>query len=77
MNKAFIRQYRISVSVFLFLAIFSIIHYVKPALIYTKDGAFREFGVGYRNKTVLPIWVFAIVLSILSYLAVSWFIMLG
>ncbi len=77
MNKAFIRQYRISVSVFLFLAIFSIIHYVKPALIYTKEGAFREFGVGYRNKTVLPIWVFAIVLSILSYLAVSWFIMLG
>ncbi len=76
MNKAFIRQYRISVSVFLFLAIFSIIHYVKPALIYTKEGAFREFGVGYRNKTVLPIWVFAIVLSILSYLAVSWFIML-
>lgn len=77
MNKVFIRQYRISVSVFLFLAIFSIIHYVKPALIYTKEGAFREFGVGYRNKTVLPIWVFAIVLSILSYLAVSWFIMLG
>ncbi len=77
MNKAFIRQYRISISVFLFLAIFSIIHYVKPALIYTKEGAFREFGVGYRNKTVLPIWVFAIVLSILSYLAVSWFIMLG
>ena len=77
MNKAFIRQYRISISVFLFLTIFSIIHYVKPAIIYTKEGGFREFGVGYRNKTVLPIWVFAIVLSILSYLAVSWFIMFG
>ena len=75
MNKAIIRQNKISISVIIFLVLFSIIHYIKPAIIYNKDGSFRQFGVGYKNKTVLPIWVFAIVLSILSYLAVSYYIM--
>ena len=75
MNKAIIRQNKISISVIIFLVLFSFIHYIKPAIIYNKDGSFRQFGVGYKNKTVLPIWVFAIVLSILSYLAVSYYIM--
>ena len=46
------------------------IHHFKPALLYTKDGAFRQFGVGYKQKTVVPIWLVAIFLAILCYLAV-------
>jgi hypothetical protein len=55
----------------MFLVIFSIIHYLKPGLLYTKDGGFREFGVGYRNKTVIPIWLVSIVLAILCYFSVN------
>jgi hypothetical protein len=75
MYKSIVRQNKISISVIIFLVLFSIIHYLKPAIIYAKDGSFRQFGVGYKNKTVLPIWAFAIILSILSYLAVSYYIM--
>jgi hypothetical protein len=77
LQKPFIRNNKVSISIILFLAIFGILHYIKPPLIYDKNGAFREFGVGYRNKTVLPIWVFAIVLAILSYLAVSYYLLFG
>ena len=59
-----------SIAVVLFLAIFTAIHQIKPAIFYTEDGAFRQFGVGYKQKTVVPIWLAAILLGILCYLAV-------
>jgi hypothetical protein len=76
-SKKFVRFNKLSVAIFIFLIIFSIIHYVKPTLLYTSDGGFRQFGVGYRNKTVLPIWIVAIVLALLCYLAVLYYITFG
>ena len=43
---------------------------MKPLCFYNKDGSIRHFGVGYKNKTILPIWLLSIVLGILCYLAV-------
>jgi hypothetical protein len=76
-TKLFIKNNKVSLSIILFLAIFALLHYSRPSLLYNKEGGFRQFGVGYKNKTVLPIWVFAIVLAILSYLAVSYYLMFG
>ena len=75
LNKKFIQNNRVSVAILIFLTLFSIVHYLKPGLLYTKEGAFRNFGVGYRNKTVIPIWLVAIILGILSYLAVSYYLL--
>ena len=47
---------------------------MKPACFYNKDGSIREFGVGYRNKTILPIWLLSLVLGILCYLAVFYYV---
>jgi hypothetical protein len=69
--KGFVYQNKLYISIVLFLAIFMIVHISKPSLIYDRDGAFRPFGLGYSHKTVIPMWVAAIVLAILSYLAVS------
>ena len=77
MDKAFVRRNKVSFAILLFLVAFSTLHYMKPELLYTKDGGFREFGLGYNHKTVLPIWIFAIVFGILSYLAVSYYLMFG
>ena len=69
-----VRRNKLSVSIFLFLTLLSIVHFVlKPAFIYHSNGSYREFGLGHSNKTVLPIWVCSIVLAILSYLAVLYF----
>ena len=61
---------KLVLSIFLFLIIFSFIHWLKPALIYNEHGGFRQFGIGYKQKTVIPIWVVSIILAILCYLAV-------
>jgi hypothetical protein len=75
LNKKLIKNNRVSIAIFIFLAWFSIVHYLKPSLLYTKEGGFRNFGLGYRNKTVIPIWLVAIILGILSYLGVSYYLL--
>jgi hypothetical protein len=59
----------VGLSLIVFLALYSTVYYFKPNIIYNK-GVLRDFGVGYKNKTVIPMWVATIILSILSYLTV-------
>lgn len=73
MNKMVIMKNKTSIAIVLFLVLFGIFHYFKPGFAYGKDGEFRPFGVGYRNKTVVPVWGVVIVLAILCYLAVLQF----
>lgn len=54
----------------LYIIVFMLVQYANPSFLYNEDGSLREFGVGYSSKTVLPIWLVAIVLGILSYLLV-------
>jgi hypothetical protein len=46
---------------------------MKPAFAYTPEGAFRPFGIGYKHKTVLSVWVITIILAIFSYTAVIYY----
>ena len=71
-----VRAHKTLVATTLFLIIFFTIHSIKPRLLYTENGAFRQFGVGYKQKTVVPIWLVAIFLSILCYLAVIAYLIL-
>ena len=61
------------ISVFLFLTLYGSIILFKPMLIYKEDGTIREFGVGYRNKTVTPLWFVSILLAILSYISIRYY----
>ena len=72
--KQFVRINKLSVSITLFLIIIIGIHITKPSFIYNEDGGFREFGLGYRNKTVFPIWSISIIAAILSYLFVLYYL---
>ena len=74
MYRFFIKKHIVSFSIIVFVAIFLIIHNIKPSFLYKNDGSIRQFGVGYRNKTVLPLWLIVIVLSILSYLSILYYL---
>jgi hypothetical protein len=77
LSKRFVRINKLNIAVFLFLILFSLIHLLKPGLLYNNDGSFREFGVGYKHKTVIPIWIVAVILAIFSYLTVLYYLMFG
>lgn len=68
MNKLFIKQNITSMSILLFMILFGIMIYLKPNFVFNKDGTMRQFGIGYRNKTVIPIWLIVIIMAYLSYL---------
>jgi hypothetical protein len=74
MYRNLIRENITLVSVVLFIFIFGIIQMMKPVCFYNRDGSIREFGVGYRNKTILPIWLLSLILGILCYLSVLYFV---
>jgi hypothetical protein len=74
MLRQFVIQNINLVSVVLFLLLFALIMYIKPTIIFDKTGKPREFGIGYKNKTILPLWLTVIILAIVSYLAILCFI---
>lgn len=74
MRKRFLLDNKTNFAIVLFLILFGLLHVVKPAALYNPQGGFREFGVGYRNKTIFPVWIVAILLAIFCYLAVSYWI---
>jgi hypothetical protein len=75
LNKSVVRVNKLTISICIFIVLFSIVHLIKPALLYTPEGGFRQFGVGYKQKTVIPIWIVAILLAIFSYLGVLYYLM--
>ena len=68
--KNIIRNNLAGSAIVLYIIVFMLVQYTNPSFIYNEDGSLREFGVGYSSKTVLPIWLIAILLGILSYLFV-------
>lgn len=74
MYTGYIRENVTLVSVVIFIIIFGTIQMMKPICLYNRDGSIREFGIGYRNKTIFPIWLLSLCLGILCYLFVMYYV---
>lgn len=70
----FIRKHINSFSIIIFLLSFYILNLSKPGFLYNNDGTIREFGLGQKRKTIIPVWLLSIILGILSYLIVLYYI---
>jgi hypothetical protein len=57
----------LNIAICVFLILFIVIQFIKPSFLYRQDGSLRDFGVGYRNKTIVPMWLVVLILSIFSY----------
>ena len=64
----------LSVTIIIFLILFTLVQMIKPTIFYTHYGALRQFGVGYKQKTVVPVWMFSIILAILTYIGMLYYI---
>ena len=72
--RTLVLQYKPLFAIIIFLTLFSTMHIIKPSFIYDNDGSFREFGVGYKHKTVVPAWIISILLGILSYMGILYYL---
>ena len=74
MLRTFTRNNTTLVAIVIFLFIFGLFQMIKPSFLYNNDGSLREFGVGYKNKTILPMWLFSIILGIMIYVIVLYYL---
>ncbi len=74
LNRNFVRRHITLLSIILYLVLYCLITTSKPAFLYNTDGSLRAFGIGFRSKTVIPVWLLAICLAILSYFAMLYYI---
>ena len=62
---------KLYLAITLFMTLYLIIVIVKPSIIYDhKRNCLRQFGIGYRNTTVITLWFASILLAIFSYFVV-------
>lgn len=70
--KDFVRMNAPLCAIIVFLAIYGLVVKFKPKMIFYEDGTIKDFGLGYKNKTIIPIWLVAVVLAIMSYMGVMY-----
>lgn len=74
LNRNFIRRNVVAFAILVFVLAYIIIITYQPSFLYNEDGSLRTFGVGYRHKTVVPMWLVVIGMSILSYVVVHYYL---
>jgi len=54
-----------------YILLYGVVIFFKPEIIFNKNkNCTRHFGVGYKNTTILPLWLVSILIAILSYFIV-------
>ena len=74
MIRKFVQNNILFTSIFIYFTLYILINKLNPSLLYKQDGSLRTFGVGYLNKTIVPIWLVSILLAILSYILVLYYL---
>ena len=74
MLKGVIRRNIVTMSILIYICIYLLIILLKPSFLFNKNGSLREFGIGYKNKTIIPVWFLAIFISTLSYFLVMYYV---
>lgn len=57
----------------LYLIGIAIVLTIKPTLMFTEDGLWKEFGIGRNPKTHtwMPLWLFAVLWALVTYIVVT------
>ena len=71
--RAFIRNNITTTSIIIFILLFALVQHLEPSFLYNKDGTLKQFGLGRKSRTVLPVWLVTMILAIFSYLFVLYY----
>ena len=62
---------KLYLAIFLFIILYLLINIIKPNFIFNKqENCLRDFGIGYKNTSILSLWIVTIILAIFSYFIV-------
>ena len=72
-QRRWVRENKIFVAILIYIVLFGLVNLIKPASVYNPDGSLKEFGVGFRRKTIIPVWLISIFLAIIAYFSVMYY----
>lgn len=72
----FIKKNIIASSIVLFMLLYTLIMILKPNIVFNKNGNLRDFGIGRKNKTILPAWLVSLIIAIISYLILTYIVII-
>jgi hypothetical protein len=53
----------------MFIFLYAVLVYWRPAAVFDAKGNMRPFGIGRPDTTVMPLWLCVVMLAVLSYAA--------
>ena len=74
MRRSIIRRNVTLTAIIIYISLYLAVLMLRPAFVFNEDGSLRNFGVGFRRKTVIPAWLLAITIAIGSYFSVLYYI---
>ena len=74
MSRLFIRNNITSVSIIMFIFLFICVQKLEQSCLYNLDGSLKQFGLGSKKHTVVPVWLVSLILAIFSYLFVLYYL---
>mgnify|MGYP001159877823 CR=1 FL=1 len=72
--QTFVKNNKLVIIIALLVSFILVIHQIKPAFLYERNGSIRNFGFGVKSKTIIPLWLIVIVMSILFYIIVDYYV---
>lgn len=62
---------RLFLVICIYIILYGIVVMFQPDIIFNnKSDCLRQFGVGYKNTSILPLWLISILFAIISYFIV-------
>jgi len=74
-DRNFIRRNIVAFAILVFVLAYIVVITYQPSFLYKEDGTLRSFGIGYRQKTVVPMWFVVIGMAIFSYVVVHYYLL--
>ena len=74
LNRNFVGRNIVAFAIIVFILAYLVIITYQPSFLYKEDGSLRSFGIGYKHKTVVPMWLVIIAMAIFSYMIIHYFL---
>lgn len=55
-----------------YISLYFMLVWLRPSVLFEPGGGLRQFGLGNSRTTIVPLWLVAILLGILSFFGVKY-----
>ena len=74
MNRRTLKKNILPIAILITTILISFVYFMKPDIVFNRDGTLKRFGLGNNSKTVLPMWFVVFIVSVMVYMALRFYL---